>query len=197
MSEGATPRGEVVKRERVKLNGSMLYGAGDTVKVRFVDAAAEAEAVEVTEFTAVSSDLLAFRCPDGLVGGKKYVVTVERTDLNGITRISGPKPVTCNEGVFPRPTIISAHTVGDDDGQINMTGKLVVMGSNLETVTEVVLTQGEQGMPYATVPVTYNEEENCLMADINLPEFDSREGKVHVTTAGGTATYDVEYLNHG
>ena len=96
-------RGEVVQGSNVKLNGKMLYGAGDTVKVKFAAEDGESAAVEVSNFTAVSTELLAFVCPNGLVVGKKYLVSVERTDANGVVRVSATKPVTVLAGEEPEP----------------------------------------------------------------------------------------------
>jgi hypothetical protein len=96
-------RGEVVQGSNVKLNGKMLYGAGDTVKVKFAAEDGESAAVEVSNFTAVSTELLAFVCPCALVAGKRYLVSVERTDANGVVRVSATKPVTILASEEPEP----------------------------------------------------------------------------------------------
>ena len=96
------PRGEIVQGSGVKLNGKMLYGAGDTVKVKFANED-RTIAAEVSNFTAVSTELLAFTCPNALVADKKYLVYVERTDANGVVRVSATKPVTVLARVEPEP----------------------------------------------------------------------------------------------
>ena len=97
------PRGDIGQGSNVKLNGKMLYGAGDTVKVKFAAEDGESAAIEVSNFTAVSTELLAFTCPNALVAGKRYLVSVERTDANGVVRVSASKPVTVVAGVEPEP----------------------------------------------------------------------------------------------
>ena len=103
-NQDGTARGDVVKGKKVYINGKMLYGAGDTVKVIFKDEAETNPTVEVTAFTAISSDLVAFDCPNALVSGAKYLVSVERTDANGVPRVSATKPVLVSgESADPEP----------------------------------------------------------------------------------------------
>ena len=196
VSEGDTPRGEVVKGRNVKVNGRMLYGAGDTVRVRFADVAAEAGAAEVAEFTAVSAELLGFACPAALVPGRKYAVTVERTDANGVTRISGPKTVACTGPAVPAPKITRANS-GDSDGTIAVNGGVAsVYGANLEEVTDVELWKGEVGAGtlVATVPAAWGVDNSCLNTDpIDEEGLAEQGGYLRVATDGGADTYPLSY----
>ena len=195
VSEGATPRGEVVKGTSVKLNGSMLYGAGDTVKVKFVDVAAEAEAVEVAEFTAISSDLIAFACPAALVAGKKYAVTVERTDLNGITRTSAPKAVVCKEGAAPVPSITRVYSpLGDNVVDVAGEYGFDIYGSMISGVTSVgvyaddILTE--------TLNAEWNDEEGKLEVNsFENPGLAGKSGYVSLVAEGVVLTHAVSYQN--
>ncbi len=193
--DGGTPRGEIVKGKSVKVNGQMLYGAGDTVKVTFTPVDETAQTVVVTTFDAVSANLITFGCPSALVENGKYGVVVERVDENGVTRVSAPKGVT----VVPNssadaPTITGAATAGDEDGVVNVAGgTLEVVGENIETALTIDLLN-DQGELWHTVPASYVEGK--LTASLDYDSTPSETGSVRVTTAGGSATYEVEYGAH-
>ena len=99
LSDGSGVRGEVVKGSSVKVNGRFLNAAGDTNKVYF--SADDAEPVVVDVFTAAGDDILSFACPDALVAGKSYHVTAERTDVNGVVRMTNAKSVVIKAGATP------------------------------------------------------------------------------------------------
>ena len=190
--DGAYPRGDIAKDTNVKLNGKMLYGAGDTVKVKFVAEDGASAAVEVSVFTALSTELIAFPCPNGLLAGKKYLVSVERTDANGVVRVSATKPITVIPGA---PTITEAGTTGEGegDGYVNVRNStLEVRGANLETVTSIDLLDDE-GDLWHSVPATLVDDR--LTAHLDFTSTPSEEGSLRVTTASGSATYDVTYGN--
>ena len=97
---GGNTYGQLVENAPVKINGRNLYAAGDANKVTFAEAGGGAP-VEVTDFATQSADMLSFAWPAGLVAGKSYRVTVERTDPNGVTHTSTAKTVTVKEGTTP------------------------------------------------------------------------------------------------
>ena len=187
------PRGDIAQRSSVKLNGKMLYGAGDTVKVKFAAEDGAGAAVEVSAFTAVSTELLAFACPDGLVAGKRYLVSVERTDANGVVRVSAAKPVTVVAGAIPPepPVITSAGSRGESDGSVNVDGKILdVTGENLETATQVELLS--EGSVFYTASAAYADGK-LSTEPISISGSYPDEGSIRVTTAGGSDTYMVAY----
>ena len=132
------PRGEIGQGSNVKLNGKMLYGAGDTVKAKFADPDGTQPTVEVADFTAVSTELLAFACPEALVAGKQYNVSVERTDPNGVVRVSATKAVKVVAGAVPpgppstAPVVdsIAADAEGAEPGSIVKGEGVAISGSN-------------------------------------------------------------------
>ena len=94
---GGNTYGQLVTGAPVKVNGRNLYAAGDTDRVLF-DEVGGGATVEVEGFDTQSADMLSFACPAGLVAGKSYRVTVERTDVNGVTRTSAEKKVVVVAG---------------------------------------------------------------------------------------------------
>ena len=97
---GGNTYGQLVEGSPVKVNGRNLYAAGDTDKVTFSEVGGSAE-VEVAGFSTQGADLLSFAWPTGLVAGKSYRVTVERTDVNGVTRTSAAKTVSVRASATP------------------------------------------------------------------------------------------------
>ena len=90
---------------------TIFTAAGDADKVRFAEVGGTAE-VEVADFSTQGADMLSFAWPAGLVAGKSYRVTVERTDVNGVTRISAAKTVTVKAGE-PTPPEPIRYTSSD------------------------------------------------------------------------------------
>ena len=191
---GGNTYGQIVEGAPVKLNGRNLYAAGDTDKVTFAEVGG-GSTVEVADFSAQGADLLAFAWPSALAVGKSYRVMVERTDVNGVTRTSGGKTVSVVAGaVAPEPTITGAHSEGTADGHVGCSGEsLVVEGANLEAATQVELLDGE-GAVFHTAEATYAGGK--LTTESIFVESNPPEGSVRVTTAGGSATYEVVYENH-
>lgn len=205
---GGNTHGTVVAAKPVIVQGRNFWAAGDTNKVTFVEVGATAgNPVEVTQFTSQGPDILAFAWPSGLEVGKKYSVTVSRTDTNGITRSSSGKTVDVvgtPAPVVPAPTIDSAGTQGFEPGTIEAPGGVVeVSGSNLETATSIDLLVGEDGTPvedmelWQTISATYDDEGGTLTTNGVIEDSAPQGyGAVRVTTAGGSASYPVAYSAH-
>ena len=189
LSDGSGVRGEVVKGSSVKVNGRFLNAAGDTNKVYFAEVGAEdAEPVVVDVFTAAGDDILSFACPDALVAGKRYGVSAERTDPNGVTRTTNVKTVTV------------AKTRGESEGSVNIAGGILdVVGANLETATAVELHSdvqptGEASL-WQTLSATYADGK-LTTDELDFDEKPSDGGFVRVETAGGSALYPITYCAH-
>lgn len=105
-------RGEVAPGHPVAINGRNLNATGDTNRVVFATEGEDPKTVET--FTAAGPDLLAFVCP-ALTDGKKYAVTVYRTDPNGVTRSASGKNVVAVGSTGPAPEISRAYSSGHDE----------------------------------------------------------------------------------
>ena len=191
---GGNTYGQLVEGAPVKLNGRNLYAAGDADKVTFAEVGGDST-VEVADFSAQGADLLAFAWPSGLVAGKTYSVKVERTDVNGVTRTSSAKKVAVVAGaVPPAPTITGAHSEGKADGHVRCNGEsLIVEGANLDTATQVELLD-MNGDVFLTADATYADGK-LTTEGISFADFPA-DGSIRVTTAGGSATYEVVYDNY-
>ena len=94
----------------------------------------------------------------------------------------------------PQPKITGAGTHGDGNGMVNVSGAtLDVTGENLEGATAVELLDAN-GDVWQTVPATYADGKLTASVDFNGKPSDT--GAIRVTTAGGTATYNVVYAEH-
>ena len=94
----------------------------------------------------------------------------------------------------PAPTITSAGTRGDGDGYVNVTdATLDVTGENIETATQIELLT-DTGALWHAVEAAYADGK--LTARLNFGEPPCEDGAVRVTTAGGSALYEVEYGSH-
>ena len=94
----------------------------------------------------------------------------------------------------PAPTITSAGTRGDGDGYVNVTdATLDVTGENIETATQIELLT-DTGALWHAVQAAYADGK--LTARLNFGEPPCEDGAVRVTTAGGSALYEVEYGSH-
>ena len=204
---GGNTRGQIVANQPVVVQGHNFWSAGDANKVTFVEVGATAGSpIEVTAFTSQGPDILAFAWPAGLEAGKRYTVTVSRTDINGITRSSSGKVVEVVGTPVPvnPPTISGAASQGQEDGVIDAPGGAIdVTGTNLESATSISLYYGDDGAPienmthWTDLPATYDPESGILSTtegpDEDAPDF---YGRVKVTTAGGSADYPVRYSGH-
>ena len=124
---GGNTRGTLVTGAPVIVQGRSLYAAGDTNKVTF-DEVNGTGSVEVTEFLNQGDGLLKFAWPTGLVAGKRYAVTVERTDVNGVTRVAKGKYVEVVAGATPAgPTVTKIN----DDDTFQAGGGNIVTGTNM------------------------------------------------------------------
>ena len=121
--------------------------------------------------------------------------------VKSVTIIAGDEPP---EPVVPAPTIDSAGTQGFEPGVIEAPGGVVeVSGSNLETETEIDLLVGEDGTPvedmelWQSISATYDEDGGVLATNGVIEDSAPQSfGMVRVTTAGGSATYPVQYSVH-
>lgn len=95
------------------------------------------------------------------------------------------------------PTITSAKTRGESEGSVNIAGGILdVVGQNLETATAVELwSDGATPALWQTVPATYADGK-LTTGELDYDEAPSDGGTVRVTTAGGTASYDITYCAH-
>ena len=144
------------------------------------------EVISKQLFTARTADLLE-------AGDYKLVVKSRGGDAEGPLQTSFRR-VKYLRVEDPVPTITSAMTRGDGEGEVNVSGAtLDVKGEDLETATAVDLldSAGEQ---WQTVPATYAD--GMLTAWLDFRERPSETGAVRVTTISGSATYNVVYGNH-
>lgn len=128
---GGNTRGTVVTGAPVVIQGRNLYAAGDTNKVYFSEVDGEDE-VEVDTFTSQGDGILVFAWPSGLVAGKSYNVTVQRTDVNGVSRVATGKTVTVVAGSTPPgPTPTGPTVTAINSGTFLEGGGTVVHGENM------------------------------------------------------------------
>ena len=120
------------------------------------------------------------------------------TALHKVSVKAGTSPV-----VDP-PTITGAASQGEEDGVIDAPGGAIdVRGTNLASATSISLYYGDDGAPienmthWIDLPATYNPESGILTTDEG-PDEDAPDswGRVRVTTAGGSASYPVQYSVH-
>ena len=195
---GGATRGQVVPGNPVVVQGGNFWAAGDVNKVTFAEAGGSAT-VEVTQFDAQGPDILAFAWPGGLVAGKRYGVTVSRTDPNGVTRTSAPKTVTVHGDTPPPgpvPKITDARSDGMEADHVVADGESVtyVSGENLnpgDEGAEVVLEDGDDNrVGHGTG--WWSEASNSL--EVTL-EHDADPatgmGTIKVILATGTAEHEV------
>ena len=144
----------------------------------------------------VSKQLFKAHTAELLPGGDyKLVVKSRAGDAAGPLQTSFRKVkyLRVEDPVPPAPTITSAHGANSVEGHVNCGGEdLIVEGENLETATQVELLD-EVGEVFHTAAATYADGK--LTAYIGT-ENNPQEGSIRVTTAGGSATYEVFYGNH-
>ena len=96
--------------------------------------------------------------------------------------------------VVDPPRITSAHSENTEDNHVNCGGEdMIVEGENLDTATQIEMLD-EEGNVFHTATATYADGKlttGYVYLDSNPPE-----GSVRVTTAGGSATYEVVYDHH-
>ena len=149
---------------------------------------AQPEAVDKTGIAALASVVKA-----GFKVVKKIVVDgVEQTIESAMaeaTKAEAPSGGT--------PTITSAKTRGESEGSVNIAGGILdVVGQNLETATAVELwSDGATPALWQTIPATYADGK-LTTGELDYDEAPSEGGTVRVTTAGGTASYDITYCAH-
>ena len=157
---------------------------------------------EVTEFTSQGPDILAFAWPSAIESGKRYAVTVTRTDLNGVTRTSSAKTVAVT-GSAPAPTVERGYSEGmsaEEAGWVYPERGFILEGSNLSGASVNVAyrtldgREGNYDVPAASVTATAG---SVTVSESGLSTLfsDAEAGSTvtfTVTTAGGTATYNGE-----
>ena len=144
------------------------------------------EVISKQLFTAHTAELLE-------AGDYKLVVKSRGGDAEGPLQTSFRR-VKYLRVEDTAPTITGAATQGDEDGVVNVAGgTLEVVGENLETALTIDLLN-DQGELWHTVPAAYVEGK--LTASLDYDSAPSATGSVRVTTAGGSATYPVEYGAH-
>ena len=207
---GGNTRGTVVSNAPVVIQGRNLWAAGDTNKVYFNELDGEDE-VEVSAFTSQGDGLLAFAWPSGLTVGKRYAVTVERTDANGITRSATGKYVDVVAGATPPgPTPTGPTVTAINGGTFLEGGGCVVHGENMRFAdaypgNHVIIKDSEgtdMGAMISTdesIPVT--EESFGLTIDAGTPftegaeytfEFSMLDADDQPVTVTQTARYVAE-----
>ena len=188
---GGNTHGTVVTGKPVIAQGRNFWAAGDTNKVTFAEVgAAGGTPVEVTQFTSQGPDILAFAWPGGLVAGRKYSVTVSRTDPNGIVRISGAKSVTVKAGA-PAPADppeVTGYEVDGMEGEpIAMAdGPLTVKGANLAGATKIRFRYTEGGDVFHEADVTSSTDTAAGCGQVGYAgALTSGVGFLSVVTPGG------------
>lgn len=125
-AQGAT-RGTLFTGAGVIVQGRNLWAVGDTNRVIFDEVGGD-DSVVVSAFTNQGDGLLTFAWPAALEAGKRYTLTVERTDSNGVTRIATGKYVDVVAGATPVPT---APTVTSINSGTFTAGPNFVRGTNM------------------------------------------------------------------
>ena len=184
---GGNTYGQVVEGSPVKVNGRNLYAAGDTDKVVFTEVGGSA-VVEVADFAFQGADMLAFAWPAGLVAGKKYSVEVERTDANGVVRVSATKPVTVVASVTPpaEPPVVTGYEADQMEGEpITMQDSTIdVKGANLEGATKVRFRYTEGGEPFYEADVTMSSAVDARCHAAYQGQVTSSDGFLSVVVGG-------------
>ena len=146
------------------------------------------EVISKQLFTARTAELLE-------AGDYKLVVKSRGGDAEGPLQTSFRRVKYLHaEDPVPAPTITSAGTRGDGDGYVNVTDStLDVTGENIETATQIELLT-DTGALWHAVEAAYADGK--LTARLNFGEPPCEDGAVRVTTAGGSALYEVEYGSH-
>ena len=154
-AQGAT-RGILFSGSGVIVQGRNLWATGDTNRVIFDEVGGD-DSVVVSAFTYQGDGLLTFAWPAALEAGKRYTLTVERTDSNGVTRIATGKLVDVVQGTAPAlPTVTSIN------GGSFAAGPNYVHGTNMRfadahPASHIVLKNGE-GQAVSGVEFTDTEE---------------------------------------
>ena len=143
------------------------------------------EVISKQLFTARTADLLE-------AGDYKLVVKSRGGDAEGPLQTSFRRVKYLR--VIEPPTITSAHSENTEDNHVNCGGEdMIVEGENLDTATQIEMLD-EEGNVFHTATATYADGKlttGYIYLDSNPPE-----GSVRVTTAGGSATYEVVYDHH-
>ena len=204
----ASVRNVLIAGSPVSVQGTFLNLDGDESRVEFREVGG-AQTVAVEEFTSAGPDVLTFPWPAALVAGKAYEVTALRTQEDGTMRTSNKKRVTVKAGATPPvvnpPLIESVESQNEPEDTVNLGGAyLFVYGDNLDTATEVKVYNSHDEV-VATVPVTFVPAGEMIPARLEstsqvaveyTPEGGSENGKVEVTTAGGTNAKTVTLVSH-
>ena len=143
------------------------------------------EVISKQLFTAHTTELLE-------AGDYKLVVKSRGGDAEGPLQTSFRRVKYLR--VIEPPTITSAHSENTEDNHVNCGGEdMIVEGENLDTATQIEMLD-EEGNVFHTVAATYADGK--LTTGYIYLDSNPSEGSVRVTTAGGSATYEVVYDHH-
>ena len=97
----------------------------------------------------------------------------------------------------PAPTITGVCNDGGNDGELRLDGTTAeIRGTNLEDGADVTLYWDGHSEPFLTTEGTWNAESNCLQAQLTYEgSTETSMGQLKVTTDGGTASYNVMWLD--
>ena len=188
-SDGGNNRGRVVVGSGIIIQGSNLYGAGDTNRVTFTEVGAESTPVVVSAFTNQGAGILTFPWPAGLAAGKTYNVMVERTDTNGTTRVSTGKTVEVVASSIPAPMLTAIN--GGASGETVDSSGITLGGMNLTGASVKFSFENSQGQQVerSVTPESVESTEIVLPSSwdsgVSIP--DGSDVTFTVTTGGGSA----------
>ena len=131
-------------------------------------------------------------------GDYKFVVKSRAGDAEGPLQTSFRRVKYLHvEDPVPAPTLTAVATDGCNDGEVRLDGSNVLMqGANLEDGADVALYWDGHTEPFLTTEGTWNSESNCLEASLEYTgSTETSMGQLKVTTDGGTASYDVVWMD--
>ena len=169
-AQGAT-RGTLFTGAGVIVQGRNLWAVGDTNRVIFDEVGGD-DSVVVSAFTYQGDGLLTFAWPAALEAGKRYTLTVERTDANGVTRIATGKLVDVVAGATPVPTTPTVTAI--NGGGVFYAGDNRIEGTNIRfadahPASHIVLKNGEgqavTGVAFTDQGTASETEFHVIVAD--------------------------------
>ena len=131
-------------------------------------------------------------------GDYKFVVKSRAGDAEGPLQTSFRRVKYLRvEDPAPAPTLTAVATDGCNDGEVRLDGSNVLMqGANLEDGADVALYWDGHSEPFLTTEGAWNSESNSLEASLEYEgSTETSMGQLKVTTDGGTASYDVMWMD--
>ena len=180
-------------------NGLTLISGDESAELQLPDRMGSVD-VTVTEVADGNWQRLVGRlsAPVAPCEGAVLVLRTHGYDPESALKVVTSKPLTVLAGGTPpepAPTITEATSEGSDPGHVNVDGHAVyVKGTNLENGGTVKVYDTSSEEPLVEAEGTWNAEQNALEAFLeteNLPQ--SPDGRLTVTTAGGTAEIEVDF----